>query len=48
MYKDWVKGWFFLELGALLQILVWNAPRHAFSFSAIKRKKNPRILEQDL
>lgn len=47
MHKDWAKGWFFLELGALLQILVWKVPRYAFSFSATKRTKNSRILEQE-
>jgi len=47
LYKGWVKSWFFLGLGALLQILVWKVPRYAFAFSAIKRKKNVRIFEQE-
>lgn len=47
LQKNWAKRWFFLELGALLQILVWKIPRCAFAFSATKRKKNFRISTQE-
>jgi SAM-dependent methyltransferase len=44
--KNWVKGWVFLEVDALLKILGWKIPRASFAFSATKRVKNRRILEQ--
>lgn len=47
IHKDWVRSWPMLELGALLQIMVWHVPKYAFAFSATKRRKNVRIFEQE-
>lgn len=46
LHKNWVKGWIFLEIDALLKILGWKIPRATFAFSATKRLKNKRISEQ--
>lgn len=46
LHKNWVKGWAFLEIDALLKILGWKTPRATFAFSATKRLKNKRISEQ--
>jgi hypothetical protein len=46
--KKWIKSWVLLEIDALATISVWKIPRLAFSFTAVKSTKNPRIQEQDL
>lgn len=46
--KIWIKSWFLSEIDALATIMVWKIPRFAFSFTAVKRKKNSRIREQNL
>ena len=46
LHKSWVKGWVFLEIDAVFKIIGWRAPKASFAFSATKRFKNTRILEQ--
>jgi hypothetical protein len=45
--KDWVKGEVLLEVSALLKVLTWKFAGSAFAFTATKRSKNPRVLEQE-
>jgi hypothetical protein len=47
LYKKWVKGWPLLELEALLKICIYRLPKFAFAFTATKRTKNLRFLEQE-
>jgi hypothetical protein len=45
--KNWVKGGILLELSSLLKILTWKFSVFAFAFTATKRSKNARVLEQE-
>lgn len=44
--KKWIKSWLISEIDAFTTIIVWKIPSLAFSFTAVKRAKNPRIEEQ--
>jgi hypothetical protein len=46
--KNWIKNWVFQELDAAAEIITSRFPRQSFAFSAIKRRKNLRIANQDL
>lgn len=45
--KNWLKGGVLLELSSLLKVFSWLVPKFAFAFTATKRTKNSRILEQE-
>lgn len=47
LHKNWVRGWPLLEIDALLKMCIYRLPKFAFAFSATKRIKNKRLLEQE-